>query len=119
MTGFEASAVTRVVELRLSRRPPSFTVNSDSSITATAPASTMFGLVDVVVANAVNASALSSADRFTYKQHSTTTASVSTDAPAQGDPVTYSATVTGDVGSSHRHRHLRCRVDFVVLPHWF
>jgi hypothetical protein len=42
----------------------SFTVNSDSSITATSPPGT--GTVDVTVTNAVGTSATNSADQFTY-----------------------------------------------------
>jgi hypothetical protein len=44
----------------------SFTVNSDTSITATAPAATAVGPVDVTVTTPSGTSAASSADQFTY-----------------------------------------------------
>jgi hypothetical protein len=44
----------------------SFTVNSDTSITATAPAATAVGTVDVTVTTPSGTSATSSADQFTY-----------------------------------------------------
>lgn len=44
----------------------SFTVNSDTSITATAPAATAAGPVDVTVTTPSGTSATSSADQFTY-----------------------------------------------------
>jgi hypothetical protein len=44
----------------------SFIVNSDTSITATAPAATAVGPVDVTVTTPSGTSAISSADQFTY-----------------------------------------------------
>jgi hypothetical protein len=77
-----------------------FTVNSNSTITATAPAYPSGGPVDVVVTtSAYGPSTTSSLDRFTYKLGSTTTASVSASPVSLGTPVTYSATVTSTAGS--------------------
>lgn len=45
---------------------PAFTVNSDTSITATSPAATRVGPVDVTVTTPAGTSTTSSADRFTY-----------------------------------------------------
>jgi hypothetical protein len=72
-----------------------FRINSNSSITATAPASTTLGSVDVVVRTPVNVSSTSSNDRFTYKLDSTTTAAVSAHTSLQGSSLTYAASVAG------------------------
>jgi hypothetical protein len=45
---------------------PAFTVNSDTSITATSPAATSVGPVDVTVTTPAGTTATSSADQFTY-----------------------------------------------------
>jgi hypothetical protein len=67
----------------------SFTVNSDTSITATAPAGT--GTVDVTVVTPNGTSATSSADKYTYE---TTVTSLSVDhgVAAGGNSVTISGT---------------------------
>ena len=72
-----------------------FTVNSATSITATAPATAALGAVDVVVTTYGGASARSSADHFDYKLNSTTTPTVSANQSTQGAPLTYSAMVSG------------------------
>ena len=72
-----------------------FTVNSATSITATAPATTALGPVDVVVTTYGGASGRSSGDIFDYKLNSTTTPTVSANQSTQGAALTYSATVAG------------------------
>jgi hypothetical protein len=74
---------------------PTFKINSNSSITATAPAVNSTGPVDIVVKTSVNASATSSNDRFDYKLDSTTTPTVSSNTSSQGASLTYGATVAG------------------------
>jgi Bacterial Ig-like domain (group 3)/IPT/TIG domain len=72
-----------------------YTVNSATSITATAPATAALGPVDVVVTTYGGASARSSADHFDYKLNSTTTPTVSANQSTQGAALTYSAMVSG------------------------
>jgi hypothetical protein len=72
----------------------SFSVNSASQITATSPAGT--GTVDVTVTTPGGTSATSSADQFTYGKAGTTTALSSSQNPSSsGQPVKFTAKVTG------------------------
>ncbi len=72
----------------------SFTVNSASQITATSPAGT--GTVDVTVTTPGGTSATSTADRFTYTTAGTTTTLSSSQNPSgYGQPVTFTANVSG------------------------
>jgi hypothetical protein len=70
----------------------SFSVNSDGSITAVAPAASADGPVDVTVANFGGTSATSAADQFTYADAAPTVTEVSpnTGAAAGGETVTIS-----------------------------
>jgi uncharacterized repeat protein (TIGR03803 family) len=71
----------------------SFTVNSATQITATAPAEAA-GTVDVTVTNPSGTSPTSSADQFTYVKQNTTTALVSSLNPSvYGQSATATATV--------------------------
>ena len=72
----------------------SFTVNSDSSITATTPAASADGVVDVTVTNFGGTSATSTADQFTYADAPPTVTGVSpnTGTVAGGDTVTITGT---------------------------
>jgi hypothetical protein len=72
----------------------SFTVNSATSIAATAPAGS--GTVDVTVTNSSGTSATSAVDQFTYGMVATTTALSSSKNPSSfGQSVTFTAKVTG------------------------
>ena len=72
----------------------SFTVNSATQITATSPAGT--GTVDVTVTAPGGTSATSAADRFAYGQAGTTTGLSSSPNPSSsGQPVKFTATVSG------------------------
>ena|GEM_PF-2278228 len=72
----------------------SFTVNSPTQITATAPAGT--GTVDITVTAAGGTSATNAADRFTYAVVGSTTSLSSSQNPSSaGQPVTFTATVSG------------------------
>jgi Bacterial Ig-like domain (group 3)/Autotransporter beta-domain/IPT/TIG domain len=71
----------------------SFTVNSATSITATSPAGT--GTVDLTVTTPGGTSATGSPDQFSYKAATTTTLSSSLNPSSFGQPVTFSARVTG------------------------
>ncbi|MGC2775495.1 MAG: IPT/TIG domain-containing protein, partial [Bradyrhizobium sp.] len=76
----------------------SYTVNSATSITAISPAGT--GTVDVTVTNSGQTSATSAADQFKYFSAATQTALASSQNPSQGgQPVTFTATVTGSGGT--------------------
>ena len=66
--------------------PATFSVTNSTTITATAPASTALGAVDVTVTTAGGTSATSAADQFTYQ--------------AGALPVTMVATYRGDLGRS-------------------
>jgi hypothetical protein len=68
-----------------------FTVNSDTSITATAPAA-QAGAVDVTVTTAGGTSATSSADQFTYVAPPPTVTIVNPNSGPAGTPVTVSGT---------------------------
>jgi hypothetical protein len=70
----------------------SFTVNGDGSITATAPAASADGAVDVTVVNFGGTSATSPADQFTYADAAPTVTGVSpnTGTAAGGETVTIS-----------------------------
>lgn len=70
-----------------------FTVNSDTQITATSPAGAA-GTVDVTVTTSVGTSATSAADQFTYtKANTTTTVTSSTNPSVFGQSATFTATV--------------------------
>jgi hypothetical protein len=71
----------------------SFTVNSATSITATSPPGT--GTVDLTVTTPGGTSAIGSGDQFTYKVATTTSLSSSLNPSSFGQPVTFSAKVTG------------------------
>ena len=74
------------------RRPPAFTVNSATSITATSPAGSA-GTVDVTVTTPGGTSATSAADQFTYLTPAPTVTGVSpTTGPTAGGT---SVTITG------------------------
>jgi hypothetical protein len=75
---------------------PTFRINSNSSITATAPPSSTLGPVNVVAKTTVNASSTSSNDLFTYKRDATVTPTVSSNTSSQGASLTYAATVGGN-----------------------
>jgi hypothetical protein len=71
-----------------------FTVNNPNQITATSPPGT--GTVDVRVTAAGGTSAVTAADRFTYAAVGSTTSLSSSQNPSSaGQPVTFTATVTG------------------------
>ncbi len=71
-----------------------FTVDSDSQITATDPAGA--GVVDVTVVTSQGTSATSSVDQFTYNAATTTSLSSNPVGPiTQGTSVTFTATVSG------------------------
>jgi hypothetical protein len=72
----------------------SFTVNNDGSITATTPATSADGTVDVTVTNLGGTSATDAADQFTYTDAPPTVTGVSPSAgtAAGGDTVTISGT---------------------------
>jgi hypothetical protein len=93
ITGADLSGVTGVAFG--STPATAFTVNSNSSITATVPASASLGTVDVVLTASGKSSSITSLDQFTYKMSSTTTPRVTSAAIGQGTPDTYSATVAG------------------------
>ncbi len=72
----------------------SFTVNSATQITATSPAG--LGIVDVTVTTAGGTSPTSAADQFTYAQAGTAVTLSSSQNPSSlGQPVTFTARVTG------------------------
>ena len=71
----------------------SFTVNSATSITATSPAGS--GTVDLTVTTPGGTSATGSPDQFSYKATTTTSLSSSLNPSSFGQPVTFSAKVTG------------------------
>jgi len=75
---------------------PSFTVNSDGSITATAPGVSA-GVVDITVVNSHGASATSSVDQFTYVPPVVESVSPNTGSVAGGDSVTISGCNFTDV----------------------
>ena len=79
------------------RAASSFTVNSDTSITATSPAGALPGAVDVTVTTPGGTTATSSADQFTYTLFPTSTAlPLSSNNPSTySQAVTFSTTVTG------------------------
>ena len=70
----------------------SFTVNSDTGITATAPAAASAGSVHVTVTTAGGTSATGSADRYTYAAAPTVSASAPCRAPCRRTTVTISGT---------------------------
>jgi hypothetical protein len=72
----------------------SFTVNNDGSITATTPAASADGTIDVTVTNFGGTSATSPADQFTYADPAPTVTGVSPDtgSAAGGDTVTITGT---------------------------
>ena len=73
----------------------SFTVNSDSQITAIDPAGS--GVVNVTVVTPNGTSATSSADQFTYNAPTTTSLTSNPVGPiTQGTPITFTANITGD-----------------------
>src|SRR5262249_17126064 len=100
ITGTNFSGATAV---RFGRNAAgSFTVNSATQITATSPAG--IGTVDVTVTTEAGTSAISSGDRFTYgpvgttttgPAGTTTTLSSSQNPSSFGQPVKFTATVTG------------------------
>jgi hypothetical protein len=71
----------------------SFTVNSATSITATSPPGT--GTVDLTVTTPGGTSATGSGDQFSYKVATTISLSSSLNPSSFGQPVTFSAQVTG------------------------
>jgi hypothetical protein len=79
----------------------SFTVNSDGSITATTPATSADGTVDVTVTNFGGTSATGTADQFTYADPAPTVTSVSpnTGTAAGGDTVTITGSGFTTAGS--------------------
>src|SRR5260370_21346555 len=70
-----------------------FSVISDSTISAVAPALGL-GTVDVTATTAAATSATSSADQYTYLPPTQTTLTTSVNPATVGQPVTFSATVT-------------------------
>ncbi len=87
----------------------SYTVNNETQITASTPASTGPGTVDVTVTTAVGTSAISAADQFTYVTvaqtltfgavptvtvNGTGTVTASSALPNSGNPITFSTTST-------------------------
>jgi hypothetical protein len=71
-TGF-----TNAWQVLFGGQPAAFTINSSTSITATAPASSSAGAVDVVVMADGGASATSSADQFTFNATAPTVSALS------------------------------------------
>jgi Bacterial Ig-like domain (group 3)/IPT/TIG domain len=71
----------------------SFAVNSANSITATSPPGT--GTVDVTVTTGDGTSATSAGDQFSFKVATTTSLSSSQNPSIGGQPVTFTAKVTG------------------------
>ncbi len=88
-TGF-----TSAYEVSFGGVSASFTTNSDGSITATVPAASADGTVDVTVTSFGGASATGTADQFTYADLPPTVTGVSpnTGTAAGGDTVTISGT---------------------------
>jgi hypothetical protein len=85
---------SRAIAVRFGNTASSFTVNSASQITATAPAGS--GTVDVTVTTAGGTSATSSADQFSYGRTGTTVTLSSSKNPSSiGQSVTFSVRVTG------------------------
>jgi hypothetical protein len=77
----------------------SFTVNSATQISATAPAGAA-GTVDITVTTAGGTSATGASDRFTYLAATTTVLGSSVNPSSVGQSVTYSATVNGSATGS-------------------
>jgi hypothetical protein len=88
-TGF-----TNATDVAFGAFSASFTVNSDTSITATTPAASSDGTVDVTVTDVGGTSATSTADQFTYADSAPTVTSVApnTGTAAGGDTVTITGT---------------------------
>jgi hypothetical protein len=88
-TGF-----TNTTDVSFGAFSASFTVNSDTSITATTPTASIDGTVDVTVTNVGGTSATSTADQFTYADPPPTVTSVApnTGTAAGGDTVTITGT---------------------------
>lgn len=77
----------------------SFTINSDSSITAAAPLSPTSGPVDVTVVTPGGTSAISSADVYTYQFGTATVLASSANPASVGQMITFTATVTHTAGA--------------------
>jgi hypothetical protein len=88
-TGF-----TTATDVAFGAASASFTITSDTSITATTPATNADGTLDVTVTNPGGTSATSPADQFTYTDTPPTVTSVSpnTGTAAGGDTVTITGT---------------------------
>jgi hypothetical protein len=84
------TGLTTAYEVSFGGVSASFTINSDGSITATAPAASADGTVDVTVANFGGTSATGTVDEFTYGDATPTVTGVSpnTGTAAGGDTVT-------------------------------
>jgi hypothetical protein len=95
ITGTNFFAVPAANAVKFNGTPaPAYTVNSTTQITATAPPGT--GTVDITVFAGGGTSATSAADQFTYALVSSTTALSSSQNPSSGgQPVTFTARVTG------------------------
>ena len=78
----------------------SFTIDSATQITATAPAGT--GTVDVTVTTAGGTSATSSADQFTYVSAPSITGQPGNQTVTAGNTVSFSVSVTGDAPLSYQ-----------------
>jgi predicted phage tail component-like protein len=94
------SDFTGATEVDFGGTPTSFTFNSDSQITATAPTGT--GAVDVTVTTASGTSAISSADQFDY--------AVAPSAPVLAYGFTFNGTYSKDMGIAFVSK------DRVLLP---
>jgi Bacterial Ig-like domain (group 3)/IPT/TIG domain len=78
---------------------PSFTINSDSSITVTPPASPNAGPVDVTVVTPGGTSAISPADVYTYQFGTNTVLASSANPASAGQMITFTATVAHTTGT--------------------
>jgi hypothetical protein len=94
ITGTGFTGVTGAAAVKFgTTNATSYTFNSDTSITATAPAGTTGTTVDVTVTNPGGTSATSTADQFTYETAPTVTAVSPTSGPlAAGTVVTITGT---------------------------
>ncbi len=95
ITGTNFLAVPVAGAVKFNGTPaPSYTVNSTTQITAVSPPGA--GTVDITVLAAGGTSATSAADRFTFTLVGSTTALSSSQNPSSGgQPVTFTAQVTG------------------------
>ena len=106
-TGF-----TTATAVHFGATPSTFTVNSDTSITASSPSGSV-GTVDITVANAGGTSTTSPADRFTYDAVPTVTSVSPNGGPIAGG-ATVTITGTGFTGTTAVHFGGTAATSFIV-----